>query len=432
MSHNIKELYEFGPFQLDPEKRLLLRDHQPIPLQLKAFETLLVLVRQGDQVVLKEDLMQAVWPDTFVEEGNLAQNIFVLRKTLGPMDGDQRYIATIPGRGYRLAAKVRVVCVERSGAAVSLPEGHASRSADVVRKPALVAAAESTSIIRRALVGCVSLLALALVAIFLRPMVPAPRVTRIRQITHLGTLVHNTRLVSDGPRIYFRAWQGKERVLRAVSTEGGQVISVDNPIAAFDIDDISPSGSEFLETDLQELSRFPDSQGLYARLWRVPVTSGSPRPAGKLQATDAAWAPDGHTIAYSLASSLYRANVDGTDAHIIAKLPDDPFYLAWSPDGKRLRFTVADSAHGAQAIWQANLSTNAVRPWIQNSPQAAYPWAGGWTPDQSYFLYSALNDGTRNIWAIRERREFWRRVNPQPVQLTNGPFEFLSASARQG
>jgi DNA-binding winged helix-turn-helix (wHTH) protein/Tol biopolymer transport system component len=424
MSHNTKELYEFGPFQLDPEKRLLLRNDQPIPLQLKAFETLLVLVRHGDQVVLKEDLMQAVWPDTFVEEGNLAQNIFVLRKTLGPMDGDQRYIATIPGRGYRLAAKVRVVCVERSGAAVSLQEGHASRIADVVYKPPLVAAAKPSSIIRRTLVGSALLLAVALVAIFLRPMVPAPRITRIRQITHLGTLVHNTRLVSDGPRIYFRAWQGKERVLRAVSTEGGQVISVDNPIAAFDIDDISPGGSEFLETDLQDLRRLPDSQGLYASLWRVPLPSGSPRPAGKLRATDSAWAPDGHTIAYSFASSLYRANVDGTEAHMIAKLPDDPFYLAWSPDGKLLRFTVANSAHAAHAIWQADLSTNTVRPWIQEVPHAGYPWAGGWSSDQTYFLYSALNDGTRNIWAIREKREFWRRVNPQPVQLTNGPLNF--------
>jgi DNA-binding winged helix-turn-helix (wHTH) protein len=109
MANKGKELYEFGPFQLDPAKRVLLRDNQPVPLQLKAFETLLVLVRNGEQVVLKEDLMQAVWPDTFVEEGNLTQNIFVLRKTLGVRNGDQRYIDTIPGRGYRFAAKVRTV-----------------------------------------------------------------------------------------------------------------------------------------------------------------------------------------------------------------------------------------------------------------------------------------------------------------------------------
>ena len=114
MNNQGKELYEFGPFRLDPGKRLLLLDNQPVPLQLKAFETLLVLVRHSEQVVLKDDLMKSVWPDTFVEESNLAQNIFVLRKTLGETAGDHRYIVTIPGRGYRFVAKVRVVAKEES------------------------------------------------------------------------------------------------------------------------------------------------------------------------------------------------------------------------------------------------------------------------------------------------------------------------------
>jgi DNA-binding winged helix-turn-helix (wHTH) protein/tetratricopeptide (TPR) repeat protein len=114
MSNQGKELYEFGPFRLDPAKRLLLRDNEPVPLQLKAFETLLVLVRNSEQVVLKDDLMKAVWPDTFVEESNLAQNIFVLRKTLGAVAGEHRYIATIPGRGYRFTEKVRVISEEES------------------------------------------------------------------------------------------------------------------------------------------------------------------------------------------------------------------------------------------------------------------------------------------------------------------------------
>ena len=114
MSNQGKELYEFGPFRLDPGKRVLLRDNQPVPLQLKAFETLLVLVRNSEQVVLKDDLMKAVWPDTFVEESNLAQNIFVLRKTLGATVGEHRYIVTIPGRGYRFTEKVRVISEEET------------------------------------------------------------------------------------------------------------------------------------------------------------------------------------------------------------------------------------------------------------------------------------------------------------------------------
>jgi DNA-binding winged helix-turn-helix (wHTH) protein/tetratricopeptide (TPR) repeat protein len=129
MSNQGKELYEFGPFRLDPGKRLLLRDNQPVPLQLKAFETLLVLIRNSERVVLKDDLMKAVWPDTFVEEANLAQNVFVLRKILGAKVGDHRYIDTIPGRGYRFTEKVRVISEEES----LLVESH-SRSRVVIEQ----------------------------------------------------------------------------------------------------------------------------------------------------------------------------------------------------------------------------------------------------------------------------------------------------------
>jgi DNA-binding winged helix-turn-helix (wHTH) protein/tetratricopeptide (TPR) repeat protein len=109
MSKEAKHLYEFGEFRVDPDKRLLLRDNQPVPLPPKAFETLLVLVQRSETVVLKDDLMKALWPDSFVEESNLTQHIFVLRKTLGETAGENRYIATIPGRGYQFAEKVRLV-----------------------------------------------------------------------------------------------------------------------------------------------------------------------------------------------------------------------------------------------------------------------------------------------------------------------------------
>ena len=109
MANESNGLYEFGPFRLDTAQRLLLRNDCPIPLQPKAFETLLVLVRNSEKLVLKDDLLNAVWADTFVQESNLTQNIFVLRKALGEHDGGRRYIITVPGRGYRFAEKVRTL-----------------------------------------------------------------------------------------------------------------------------------------------------------------------------------------------------------------------------------------------------------------------------------------------------------------------------------
>jgi len=102
-------VYQFGPFRVDPEKEILLRDREPVPLTPKAFQILLVLIRQGPELVSKDELMKAVWPDTFVEEANLSRNIFLLRKALGEGPQDHRYVLTVPGRGYRLAERVQLV-----------------------------------------------------------------------------------------------------------------------------------------------------------------------------------------------------------------------------------------------------------------------------------------------------------------------------------
>src|SRR5215472_13049433 len=109
MGKQEKNFYEFGPFRVDPDERLLWRGKKPVPLKPKVFDTLLVLVKRGEGLVLKDDLMKGVWPDTFVEESNLAQNIFVLRKALGDTGSEQRYIVTVPGRGYRFVQRVRLV-----------------------------------------------------------------------------------------------------------------------------------------------------------------------------------------------------------------------------------------------------------------------------------------------------------------------------------
>jgi DNA-binding winged helix-turn-helix (wHTH) protein/tetratricopeptide (TPR) repeat protein len=110
------ERFRFGPFFLDRPNRMLLRDDEPVPLTPKAFETLLALVERASQVVTKDELLNLVWPDTFVEEATLTQNIYTLRKALGD-DGDGAMIETIPRRGYRFVAAVQTAKI----AAAALP-----------------------------------------------------------------------------------------------------------------------------------------------------------------------------------------------------------------------------------------------------------------------------------------------------------------------
>lgn len=97
--------YEFGRFRLKIAERVLLREGEPVPLTPKVFDILLTLVEHGGQVVHKDDLMRRVWPNTFVEEGNLTQNISLLRKALGETPDGVQFIETVPRRGYRFVAE---------------------------------------------------------------------------------------------------------------------------------------------------------------------------------------------------------------------------------------------------------------------------------------------------------------------------------------
>src|SRR6266702_1395389 len=103
---NTTAVYEFGPFRLELREHRLLRQGVRIPLTGKAFQTLRVLVEARGNLVSKQDLMTAVWPETSVEENNLDRNISTLRKALGEQSTDRPFIETVPRVGYRFLAPV--------------------------------------------------------------------------------------------------------------------------------------------------------------------------------------------------------------------------------------------------------------------------------------------------------------------------------------
>src|SRR5215472_17473619 len=113
-------VYEFGGFQLDTARQKLFRQGQPVALSPKLLQTLVFLVENRDRTLLKDELMQALWTGTFVEEANLSQNIFLLRKALGDDRNGHSFIHTVPRRGYRFVAPVTEIETESM---VSLPGG---------------------------------------------------------------------------------------------------------------------------------------------------------------------------------------------------------------------------------------------------------------------------------------------------------------------
>ena len=107
MSPKIIKFYEFANFRLDRSRKVLLRDDKPVPLTPKVFDTLQILIENAGLLLEKDELMQKIWHDHFVEESNLASNIKMLRKALGDDAAKPRFIETVPRRGYRFIAEVR-------------------------------------------------------------------------------------------------------------------------------------------------------------------------------------------------------------------------------------------------------------------------------------------------------------------------------------
>jgi DNA-binding winged helix-turn-helix (wHTH) protein/TolB-like protein/Tfp pilus assembly protein PilF len=142
MSGPAREFYEFGEFKIDALERLLLRRGQPVPLTQKVFDLLLLLVQNSGHVVEKDRLMREIWPDAFVEEGNLTQNISVLRKVLS--DDARQYIQTVPRRGYRFV-HVREVMEESE----LFIEEHSLARIVVEKESSDVPAIVDTSLVKR-------------------------------------------------------------------------------------------------------------------------------------------------------------------------------------------------------------------------------------------------------------------------------------------
>src|SRR5215472_9777073 len=128
-------IYEFGEFQIDTGRRLLRRlDGTPVPLTPRVFETLLYMVEHHDAVLDKERIMEAVWPDSIVEENNLAQAISKLRQIFGETPGSHSYIVTVPGRGYRFVAGV----AKRTEGPASTSNAEPAAGKEPIEKPMLI------------------------------------------------------------------------------------------------------------------------------------------------------------------------------------------------------------------------------------------------------------------------------------------------------
>jgi len=408
MSLVISDVYRFDGFELIPARRTLMRNGMPVSISPKAFEVLTYFVVNPGRVVTKDELLKAVWPESFVEESNLSQHVFALRKALGDGAG---CIVTVPGRGYQFTAQVQGAM--RPGAALegeqrALAGDHdvqnTGNRTDVVMGKPPPAASSSTA--KRRLwwptwfVAVPVALAL-LVAVALRLNRPsALRISNYEQITHDGHAKHIGG--TDGSRVYFT--EELSASLAEVSTSGGPIelvpVSVKDPWAG----DVSPDGSTMLVISES------GGMGPADSLWSYHLIGGSLRRLASA-AIDAAWSPDGSRLAYGTATGdIFVMRSDGTEEHKLAAPGGYIRSLAWSPDGTKLRF----SKDGV--LWDLNSDGSSFHQFLPGWSTSPSQYFGQWAQDGRYYFVS---DG--QIWVLDQRPGPWSVSAAKPVQLTFGP-----------
>jgi TolB-like protein/DNA-binding winged helix-turn-helix (wHTH) protein/Tfp pilus assembly protein PilF len=216
-------LYEFGEFCLDTQNRVLRRGREPLPLTPKAFEVLLVLVQNGGRLVSKDELMKAVWPDSFVEESNLTQTVFMVRKALGETP-DQRYILTIQGRGYRFAVGVKEVSNPRAEP-IEAKSGSTSRNGgEVLPLPSAPRAIKSDRLWRKKswllFAGALGIILIAALAVHFRGSRAQSQQPGTRLM--LAVLPFQN-LTGDSTQDYFSDGLTEEMIMRLGSFDAGRL-----------------------------------------------------------------------------------------------------------------------------------------------------------------------------------------------------------------
>jgi Tol biopolymer transport system component/DNA-binding winged helix-turn-helix (wHTH) protein len=310
MSQQIKHIYEFGPFRLDAGEQLLLRDGEAVQLTPKAFDLLLALVERHGHLLPKDELLKLVWPDSFVEEANLASNISQLRKALGEGENGHRYIETVPKRGYRFVAEVTGAANEET------PQVSPAEASSEVMP-------EVTGF-RRYRRGAVFALALLVVVGAAFGLYQLIRWRQSRGRISLPAL-------QVIPLTSFSGWEGSP----SFSPDGSQIAFV--------------RGGEVYVKQI-------DGQG-FLRLTNNPANDASP-----------AWSPDGRYIAFMRyapeGNGVYlMPAIGGPERKLASAFPGLEFWRrpAWSPDGKLLAVVDRNAEQESLSLYLLSVETGERR-----------------------------------------------------------------------
>jgi Tol biopolymer transport system component/DNA-binding winged helix-turn-helix (wHTH) protein len=435
-----KELTRFEDYVIDRSRWTLKWREEPIALSRKSFDLLLFLIDHRDQVLNKEELLQAVWPDQFVEESNLTQQIFLLRKALSRHESGVKIIETIPGRGYRFAAIVSeeqlpqtemVISVSESIPRIPFEEGEAKTPdlglpLPLSDSPLLIGAepqSESAAHITPRRHIMVPILAAAAVvvtaclltlAVLMRP--PRPRIVDVVRLTNDGMTKHQywstNEIVSDGDRLIFMETQDNQSMLAEVPIGGGDVRSRPAPFADAAIAGYSSVNHTLL---IGSILHTDDERPILAET----LSGAKPAQIGELTGHDASWSPDARSIAVTKGRFLYIADADGSNQRRIVSASGVVYNPRWSPDGHTLSFS-ENVGSNENRLWEVDATGANLHRLLIGSSNENQACCGTWSADGSNFFYIVHGLASSSIWVLPLRNEHSFFLKPQPTQLTVG------------
>ncbi len=450
MMANKSFVFRFVDVEVREREFSLIKAGKVLAVEPKAFRVLLLLLRNPQRLISKDELLNAVWGDTAVTEGSLTRCIWLLRRQLGDDINEPRFIETVATVGYRFVCKVEVSedgsgDPQATGEANGLNEGHfvdTPANGEITANP-LTQIDKPADDRKRSrfrswlLAGAVILIVgLATAIWYLRRPLPPPRLTNPAQLTRDGR--RKNVVGTDGNRLYLDILEPKGVGLVPVS--GGLIseIPFDLPSQGglWAISSVSPDGSSLLVLDHFDL--FRESA-------RVSIVGILGHPVRYLTESYAAiFSPDGRSVLYTTPhGDVYSMAAEGGEPRLIlaSHAPEGVHVrtgdLSWSPDGTTIRFT------RDQKMWEVSSSGSNLHQLLPGWHASAPQWGGQWTLDGEFFLFVSGSIGSINrfpnynhggqLWAIDERRGRLRPRIAEPIQLTSGPMIWSPAvSARDG
>ena len=422
MSTETPDTFEFAGFRLDGSQKVLFRDGMPVPLTPKVYDTLELLVENSTRLIEKDELMQRLWPDRFVEESNLTSNIKTLRKALGDDAANPRFIETVPRRGYRFIAEVRRKVGE------DRPTRSVIETIEIDDQPAK----RRYVLISVAAILIVSAVGIAFVQFGGNGLFKS-RQPKLTRLTTSGK-VTNAALTPDGNNVVFSQKDGRGESLWRRQVDSGiqtQILPVQE--AEFVGLTVSPDAKFAYYTVFSKNSAVQT-------LARVSLDGGEPEVVSNVDTdVSVSFSPDGKCFAFIDSrsalkeTSLRVADADGTNQRVLIKTAGEdrilPFFraspVAWSPDGTTIAAAIRESD-------ESGLSNRILLVDAESGAEkylSARSWSGieniVWQDEDNLaFIEFESNSPIRHIWKVST-------LTGEARQLTNdlNGYQWLSSAA---